>query len=75
MKLSTIDQTAVAVLLSGASEQEKQASLDGLLVHTKVEHGVQCPECQSGNVCNNGLKKVDLTYLCESCGHQWSPNI
>lgn len=75
MQLTTSDQAAVAVLLSGVSEQEKQTHLGGLVAETRVTHGLECPDCHAVNVCDNGLSGVDLTFLCADCGHQWSPNI
>lgn len=74
MRLST-DQAAVAVMLSGASERGKQSRLDGLLTESVVRHGQQCPDCSSSVVADNGLRGAELTFLCEDCGHQWSPNI
>lgn len=75
MQLTTTDQAAVAVMLSGASEQEKQTRLGNLLAETRVAHGLECPDCHAVKVCDNGLSGVDLTFLCTACGHQWSPNI
>lgn len=75
MKLSSTDQAAVAVLVSGASEQEKQANLNALLKQSREAHGLQCEECGAANVSDNGCSGPDLTFLCEDCGHQWSPNV
>ena len=75
MRLSTTDQTAVAVMLSGVSEQTKHAGIDSLQTDARITHGLQCPDCESVKVSDNGLRGVDLTFLCEDCGHQWSPNL
>lgn len=75
MRLATTDQAAVAVLLSGANAATKQVQLDRLLSASGVAHGLECPECSGRDVDNNGLRGVDLTYLCKCCDHQWSPCI
>lgn len=75
MQLLTTDQAAVAVLLSGAPERAQQAHLNRLLTATRVAHGLECQECGSESVCDNGASGVDLTHLCTDCGHQWSPNL
>ncbi len=75
MRLTTTDQATVAVLLSDASANDKKAKLDGLLSTCNVANGLECPECFSHDVGDNACRGVDLTFLCKTCGHQWSPNI
>lgn len=75
MRFVTTDQAAVAVMLSPGSAAQKQAELDTLLTQSAVAHGLQCEECESRLVEDNGARGVDLTFRCTACGHQWSPNV
>lgn len=75
MRLSTTDQAAVVVMLSSEPDGEKQSALGDLLKQSAVMHGLQCEECGSQAVGDNGARGVDLTFCCAECGHQWSPNI
>lgn len=75
MRLSTPDQTAVKILLSGVGEKQKQAHLDQLLSGVRTANGIECPDCHSETVEDNGAQGVELTFLCTNCGYQWSPNI
>lgn len=75
MKLSTTDQAAVAVMLSDKSAGQKQDVLDTLIKQSAVAHGLQCEECGSQRVDDNGGSGIALSYCCTDCGHQWSPNI
>ena len=75
MSLLTTDQKAVAVILSTASNQQKQDALESLLGQSAIANGLQCEDCGSARIESNGQRGVELTFLCLDCGHQWSPNI
>lgn len=76
----TLDQAAVAIMLSDRPQATKVRALRALSeeVTRAVHKQHECPECGSTQPKDDNqlpADHFDYTLLCPECGEQWSPNL
>lgn len=71
--MTTFDQIAARILLSGGSPEQKQAALAAGMREARISMGNECPEC--GCTVNewNGHTGRSEEFRCTACDHRFGP--